>query len=266
MGSRDMKKWETSISQIVSEGDEEDVIIRGRRLSDLIGEVTFSEMMFLLIKGELPSKGQAKVLDALLVASMEHGIAPPSMMSRCLASYGSPIQAAIAGGVLAFGDYTGGAGEQFARMMVDSVEKLKEKQADIDQETLRDEAKRIVSDSLKSGRRVAGFGIPLHGEDPRTPILLKIAREEGVFGTYCRFAQLIEEELGKSFGKPIPMNLDGVGGAIILDLGFSWESARMFIITPRTVSMGAHYLEELGQETRWRHIPQDQVEYTPGKP
>jgi len=264
MGARDMTRWETAISKIVSREDEEDVIIREHRLSDLVGKVTFTEMMFLLIKGELPSKGQAKVLDALLAASMEHGIAPPAMMSRCIASYGSPIQAALAAGVLVFGDWTGGAGEQFAKILAEHVEILNNKQMDISDESLRDEAQKIVKEALGTGQRVAGFGIPLHREDPRAPVLLKIAREEGTFGIYCRFARLIEEELGKSTGRRIPMNLDGVGGALILDLGFPWQSARLFIITPRTVSMGAHYLEELGQKTRWRHITQDQVEYVPG--
>jgi citrate synthase len=124
VGSRDMNKWETAISKIISTEDEEEVIIRGHRLSALVGKVTFSEMMFLLMKGELPSKGQTNVLDALLVASMEHGISPPAMLSRCLASYGSPIQAAIAAGVLVHGDVTGGAGEQFAKMLVEHVEIL----------------------------------------------------------------------------------------------------------------------------------------------
>ncbi len=266
MGARDMTKWETAISEIVSGEDEEDVVIRGHKLSDMVGKVTFTEMMFLLIKGELPSKGQAKVLDALLVASMEHGIAPPAMMSRCLASYGSPIQAAIGAGVLVFGDWTGGAGEQFAKMLVEHVEMLNNKQIVISDESLRDEARNIVEEALGTGQRVAGFGIPLHKEDPRAPVLLKIAQEEGIFDIYCRFAKLIEEELENGIGHRIPMNLDGVGGAIILDLGFSWQSARIFIITPRTVSMGAHYLEELGQETRWRHITQDQVEYVPKTP
>ena len=82
-GARDMTKWETSISKIISGEDEEEVIIRGRKLSDLVGKVTFSEMMFLLIQGKLPSPGQGRVLDALLVASMEHGISPPAMLSRC---------------------------------------------------------------------------------------------------------------------------------------------------------------------------------------
>lgn len=263
MGARDMSQWETAISEIVSKEGEEEVIIREQRLSQLVGKVTFAEMMFLLLKGDLPTKGQARVLDALLTASMEHGIAPPSMMSRCLASYGSPIQAAVAAGVLAFGDWMGGAGEQFAKMLREHVEILNHEKRVINDENLRDEARKIVEEAHRTGQRVAGFGIPFHKEDPRAPVLLKVAREEGIFGIYCRLATFIEEELGKSIGRRIPMNLDGVGGAIILDLGFPWQSARMFIITPRTVSMGAHYLEELGQKTRWRHIAQDQVEYKP---
>ena len=266
MGARDMMKWETAISKIVSGEDEEEVIIRGRKLSDLVGKVTFSEMMFLLIRGELPSKGQGRVLDALLVASMEHGISPPAMLSRCLASYGSPIQAAIAAGVLVHGDVTGGAGEQFAKMLAEKVEMLNKKQRGISEESLRDAAKEIVEEARRTGQRVAGYGIPLHKEDPRAPAILRIAQEEGVFSTHCRFAKLLEEELGKSMGRRIPMNIDGVGGAILLDLGFSWQTARIFIITPRTVAMGVHYLEELGQETKWRHIKQDQVEYIPERP
>ncbi len=263
MGARDMSQWETAISEIVSKEGEEEVIIREQRLSQLVGKVTFAEMMFLLLKGDLPTKGQARVLDALLTASMEHGIAPPSMMSRCLASYGSPIQAAVAAGVLAFGDWMGGAGEELAKMLREHVEILNHEKRVINDENLRDEARKIVEEVRRTGQRVAGFGIPLHKEDPRAPVLLRVAREEGIFGIHCRLATFIEEELGKSIGRRIPMNLDGVGGAIILDLGFPWQSARMFIITPRTVSMGAHYLEELGQKTRWRHIAQDQVEYKP---
>jgi len=102
MATRDVLERETSISRVVSEGAEEEVIVRGHRLSDLIGRISFAEMMFLLLRGDLPTP--ARVLDALLVASAEHGIAPPSMVSRCFASYGTSIQAAVAGGVLAFGD------------------------------------------------------------------------------------------------------------------------------------------------------------------
>src|SRR5437867_102768 len=99
MATRDVLDWETSISRVVSDGAEEEVIVRGHRLSELIGQILFAEMMFLLLRGDLPTP--ARVLDALLVASVEHGIAPPSMVSRCFASYGTEHPGAVAGGVLA---------------------------------------------------------------------------------------------------------------------------------------------------------------------
>ena len=263
MGARDMGSWETSICDVVSTDEEEEVNIRGHRLSELIGQVSFADAMFLLLQGRLPSTAEARVLDALLVASIEHGIAPPSMISRCLASYGSPIQAAIAGGVLAFGDWMGGAGETFAELLARHVGPHIQDRQPVTDEILAEEARNIVTRTRSSNERIAGFGIPLHGADPRAPKLLELADEEGVSGPHCRLATAIEAALAEASGRPIPMNLDGVGAALILDLGFPWHSARLFIITPRTVSMGAHYLEELEQDTRWRHIAKDRITYRP---
>ena len=262
MATRDMKKWETGIAKVVSTEDTEEIIVRGHALSGLIGRISFSEMMFLLLKGSLPTKPQARVLDALLVASAEHGIAPPSMISRCFASYGTSIQAAVGAGVLSFGDRMGGLGEQLARLMVERLVAFDIEPDAIADDDLRIEAKAIVDETHRAGKRVPGYGIPLHGADPRAPAVLAVARREGTFGAYCRFATMIEEELAsRRGGRAVPMNLDGVGAAIILDLGFSWQSTRMFLLTPRSVSMGAHYLEEQTQDTTWRHIPADEIDY-----
>src|SRR5436190_5942985 len=89
MASRDMNRWETAICKVVSHDGEEEIVVRGHRLSELTGRVSFAEAMFLMLQGRLPSAAQARVLDALLVASIEHGIAPPSMISCCFASYGT---------------------------------------------------------------------------------------------------------------------------------------------------------------------------------
>ncbi len=259
MATRDMNDWETAISTVVSSEEEEEVIVRGHRLGDLIGRVGFAEMMFLMLQGRLPTEPQARVLDALLVASVEHGIAPPSMISRCFASYGTSIQAAVGGGILAFGDRMGGLGEQLARAM---VKRLGVTDGEVDEDVLGAEAAALVETAMAEGGRVPGYGIPLHRADPRAPQVLGIARAEGVFATYCRFAMLIEAEVERRRGgRPVPLNLDGAGAAVILDLGFDWRSTRLFLLTPRTVSMGAHYLEEQAQDTSWRHIPADRINY-----
>ena len=173
MQTRDMSSWETSISKVVGargedgaeDGGEDEVIVRGHRLSELIGSIGFAEMMFLLLRGDLPTKAEARVLEALLVASVEHGIAPPSMIARCFASYGTSIQAAVGGGILAFGDKMGGLGEQLAKLMVDSLADLVEP----DDGALETRARELVAELQAAGTRVPGYGIPLHAADPRAP-------------------------------------------------------------------------------------------------
>jgi citrate synthase len=266
MSTRDMTQWETAICKVVSKDGEEEIVVRGHRLSELVGRISFAEAMFLMLQSRLPTSGQAKVLDALLVASIEHGIAPPSMISRCFASYGTSIQAAVGSGIAAFGDRMGGLGEQLAHLMAGQLTPLGDP-ATIGEEQLRVAARAIVDGARRGGGRVPGYGIPLHGADPRAPRLLAVARQHGVFGAYCRLAELIEVELAAARGgKAVPMNLDGVGAAIALDLGFDWRATRLFLLTARSVSMGAHFLEEQAQDTTWRHLRADQITYVGAEP
>jgi citrate synthase len=59
MATRGVLESETSISRVVSEGAEEEVIVRGHRLSELIGRISFAEMMFLLLRGDLATPAHA---------------------------------------------------------------------------------------------------------------------------------------------------------------------------------------------------------------
>lgn len=260
MITRDMSHWETSISQVISRASEEEIVIRGKPMRELIGHISFAGAMFLMLQGREASAAQTRVLDALLVASIEHGIAPPSMVSRCFASYGTSIQAAIGGGVLAFGDRMGGLGEQLAERMVRCVAEHRLKAGD--EALIASAASDLVDAYQQANARIPGYGIPLHQADPRAPQVLNIAEREGTYGVYCELAVAVEKAIADARGgRAVPMNLDGVGAAVILDLGFDWRSTRMFLITPRTVSMGTHYLEELEQDSIWRHIPTDQITY-----
>ncbi len=266
MATRDMSSWETAISKVVSEGEEAEVVIRGHRLGDLIGRVGFAEMMFLMLRGDLPTAAEARVLDALLVASIEHGIAPPSMIARCFASYGTSIQAAVGGGILAFGDRMGGLGEQLARMMVEAVAAAG-LEAGASGAALEGLAEEMVQAAQARGERLPGYGIPLHGADPRAPLVLAVARREGTHGLYCRLAERLEAVLAhRRGGRAVPMNLDGVSACVILDLGFDWRSTRLFLLTPRSVSFGAHFLEEQSQDTTWRHLPASHIDYQGPEP
>jgi citrate synthase len=264
MPTRDVTQWETSICQVVSNDAEEEIIVRGHKMSELIGSITFADVMFLMLQSRLPTQAERITLDALLVASVEHGIAPPSMIARCYASYGTSIQAAVAAGVGAFGDRMGGLGEQLAQQLYEQVQASGGVEAVADNEAKLDAvADDIVRQVQARGERVPGYGIPLHGADPRAPKVLEVAREQHTYGVYCQLGMSIERALRDARGgRAVPMNLDGVSAVIALDLGFDWRSTRLFLITPRSVSMGAHYLEEHAQDTTWRHIRASQIDYT----
>ncbi|MFJ0628431.1 citryl-CoA lyase, partial [Bordetella bronchiseptica] len=117
----DMHHFTTAISKIVSTPQEEETIIRGHRLSDLIREQPFVASAFLLLTGRLPDAGEARTLDAVLTACVDHGVTPAAAIGRTFASYGAPIAQAMAGAALLYGDVAGGVGDPLAAMMKQAI-------------------------------------------------------------------------------------------------------------------------------------------------
>jgi citrate synthase len=258
----DMHQFTTAISQIVSTPTEEEVILRGHRLSDLIREGSFAQSVFLMLTGQMPTPGQARTLDAVFTACVDHAVTPSAMIGRAFASYGTTVPQAIAAGVLLFGDITGGAGEPLARILVDAIGERVAQGGAIDDSVIDTAAQAIVAQALQGTGRMPGYGIPAHAMDPRAPALLEVARREGAAGPYCRLLVAIEAELGRRKGRVIPINIDGIVAALVLDFGMPAACAAAFVMIPRSFSTLAHHIEEKGQGTRWRHVPQDQVTYT----
>jgi len=250
----DEVEWRTEIAEVQAD----DVIIRGHRLSELVGTVSFAEMVSLVLTGRLPTPGAAKMIDAVLVSLVDHGIVPSSIITRTLVSCGTPIQAAIAGGALSIADYHGGAGEALARVLVEVVE-----DAGGDDARLHELCVQTVARYRRAGRRFEGFGHPQHGEgDPRAVQLSELAREWGVAGPHLRALEILGEVLTQSLKRPMRANINGALAAIMMDLGFPWEAVRGLVIAPRTVGLTAHVVEELAQGNRWRHAPAERIEYT----
>src|SRR3990172_10901913 len=106
-------KWNTKISKVSEKGAN----VRGYDISELVGKITFTDMICLLLKGELTKKGERELLDAIFVSAAEHGIQVPSITSaRIVQSAGNPINTSVAAGILAIGDYHGGAVEQASKL------------------------------------------------------------------------------------------------------------------------------------------------------
>ena len=246
-------QWRTSIAY----GDKHAVVLRGYDLQELVGQVSFAEAWLLLATGELPPPGHAKLLDALMVSVLDHGIVPSSIVTRYLASAGSPIQAAVAGGVMAFGDTYGGACEQLAQQLAAHVPEIRAGRA-----TQQQAAAAIVDHFFSRKLKVAGYGHALHPEgDPRVPRLYKIADANGVTGDFSRLAFAVQDELFRIKGKKLPMNQDGALGALGMDMGLNWRIVRALAFVPRSAGLSVHALEEMTREAGWRHVPDEDITY-----
>jgi len=222
------KKWRTAISF----HDGQEAFVRGYRLRDLVGRLTFTEAIYLVLKGELPTERETKMLDAVFVATVEHSVAPPSIIAaRSVISGGNPLNAGVAAGILAFGEAHGGALEGAMRFL----------QENADRDPLQ-----VVEEYLKEGKRIPGYGHRFYKEfDPRTVELFKVAKELGFYGKYAKFAEAVERAIEKLKGKKLVLNVDGAIAAIVSEMGFDWRLGKGFFIIGRTPGVVAHAYEEL---------------------
>src|SRR4030042_4120946 len=98
--------WKTAITKI----EPNKVAVRGYPIDQLMGRISFGEMVYLVLKGELPTPEIGKLMDAILVSSVDHGAPPPSALAaRTVASGGAPLTTAIAGGIMTINRHHGGA-------------------------------------------------------------------------------------------------------------------------------------------------------------
>jgi citrate synthase len=249
-------EWKTAITQTNSEH----IVVRGYELTDLIGRLDFGEMFYLLVRGELPNPRVARMINAMLVSCSDHGIITPTVVARYVVASGSPMQAALAAGLLTIGDVYGGAVEQAAEF-------LRTARAAAPTTPIQDLAQQLVNGAAATKTRIPGFGHPLHPHgDPRAERLLELARELSLDGPYVNLARAIEHVLGETRGRKVPLNADGALGALALDLGFDSEIARGFMLLARAAGTLAHAWEELRRGRPWRLPPPAEYELAEKEP
>jgi citrate synthase len=221
------------------------VELRGIPVQELIGSVDFVSMIWLMVRGELPGECQAALLEAALVASVDHGPQAPSIaIARMTATCGVGLNNAMASGVNALGDAHGGAGQQCVEVLTEIV-------SSTDAGT---DLTAAVAHVTSRHRYVPGFGHRFHPVDPRRDPLLTLvdrAVDDGVVtGRYLRAARAVETFLNEGRSRPVPMNIDGATAVIYAELGFAPELARGLFVLSRTVGILAHAWEETTQGMR----------------
>lgn len=227
-----------------------EIAYRGYPIEKLIGQAGFAEMVWLMTCGDLPSKGEAALLDTALMAAVDHGPQAPSIaISRMAATCGVDLNNAMASGLNVLGDVHGGAGEQavaFYQQVAERWEEGAELSAAVEAE--------IDAFTDTKGKFLPGFGHRFHPIDPRAPALMaevqKAAKAGVVTGRFAEIGQAIEATLAKRKGKPIPMNIDGATAVIYAELGFPAPLARGLFCLSRSVGLLAHAWEQMGQGGR----------------
>ena len=159
--------WQTSIIDMAPGR----IDIRGRPIQDLIGTLSFPQMIWLMLRGEVPSDGQARLLEAALVAAVDHGPQAPSIAAaRMAVTCGVGLNNAMATAVNMLGDVHGGAGEQAVALYHLAAERGVEAA--------------LADWRQAQGPFIPGFGHRFHKPvDPRAPRLLALVDEAAASGT-----------------------------------------------------------------------------------
>ena len=238
--------WESAITAIAPDS----IRVRGYAIEELIGRVSFPAMIWLTLRGELPSPQQAHLLGAVLVAGVDHGPQAPSIaIARMAITCGIGINGAISSGVNALGDVHGGAAQEcmelFARI---------EQQFRSGSELEIAVAEALTAFRAAHGRFVPGFGHRFHHIDPRaqriSQLMRDAVRDRVIDGRFLAIGEAVQSELSRGKTSRLPMNVDGISAVLLLELGFPKELGRGVFILSRAVGICAHAYEQLQRNER----------------
>jgi citrate synthase len=234
--------------------DADSITLLGQDLAaDLMGQVSFGELALWLVTQRRPTAPQVRVFEAVLVALADHGFTPTAIAAR-LTYLSAPdsVQGALAAGLLGGGSRFLGVTEDTGRFRADALAaagggaggegggKLPADDAGFDELALA-----AVRRARAEKRLIPGLGHPVHKvTDPRTPVLIRIAEEEGLRGPHLRLFEAVGRIHPQVLGRTLPLNGAGTSGAALADLGLPPGLLRGFALLARTAGLLGHLAEE----------------------
>ena len=245
-------RWQSALTSIAPNK----ILIRGYPVDEMMGRLGFAEAVYLLLMGELPTPAIGRMLNAVLVSSLDHGVMPPSTLAaRNVATSGAPLKDCVAAGILAFGPHHGGDIESCMLFLDKGLGEIRGGKSP------HDAAASIVQECVSAGEVPPGFGHRLHSRDPRASRLFQMALELELEGEHVRLIRVTERALeahAAQFGRPLPVNVDGAIAAICADLGFAYELGNAIFLISRLPGLIAHAHEERTRQAPMRQIdPKD---------
>ncbi len=239
-------EFKTAISKMT----DDDLIIHGKKHSEMVDSWGFPKTIFFLLSGKEPSEAEAAVFDAMLTTVIDHGMGVASALtSRFVMSTGNPLNAAVAGGVLCLGDYHGGSIEKAMKLYAEVKESGKT-------------AAEFVKDAFANKKLLFGFGHKVYKDkDPRTSHLAEICKKNSYTSKYLTLALDMEKAIEAEKGKRLVLNVDGAIAALLLEMGFDPAMGKGFFIIGRTPSLVAQAVEEKAREKPVRRVSEDDIVY-----
>lgn len=241
-----MTEYPTSIGR----SDESSIQLLGFDLArDLMGQVGFGELAFWMVAMRRPTESELRVFETVLVALADHGFTP-SVISARLTLTGAPesVQGALAAGLLGGGSRFLGVTEDAGRFLGAALARHTSGGEGLPTTAEGwDALARVATQAQRAaGQNVPGLGHNVHKtEDPRTPVLMRIAAEEGLFGPHLRLFEAIGRVHPDVVGRTLPLNGAGACGAALCDLGFPVEILRGFALLARAAGLLGHLAEEM---------------------
>jgi citrate synthase len=222
-----------------------------------MGEVSFGRVVYLVLTGEMPTEAQGKLMDAILVSSVDHGATPPSALAaRTVASGGAPLTTAVAAGIMTINQHHGGAIEGCMRVLLEAV--VRQEQGGGSAEGV---AKQLLAEFRAQKKRIPGYGHRVHTNDPRAQRLFALAEELGLAGPYVAMARALRAAMLESLGRDLPLNVDGAIATVLCEMGFPPELGNGLFAISRTVGLVAQVHEEKTRERPMRRIHPTAHEY-----
>ena len=245
-------RWQTALTSIAPNS----ILIRGYPVDEMMGRLSFADAVYLLLMGELPSPSIGRMLNAVLVSSLDHGVTPPSTLAaRNVATSGAPLKDCVAAGILAFGPHHGGDIESCMRFLDAGLTHVRAGRS------LHEAAEMIINDCLRERQTPPGFGHRFHTRDPRAARLFQMALELELEGEHVRMIRAAERVLTAKqdeIGRPLPVNVDGAIAAVSADLGFAYDLGNAIFLISRLPGLIAHAHEERARQAPMRQIdPKD---------
>ncbi|OAB54937.1 citryl-CoA lyase [Phormidium willei BDU 130791] len=214
------------------------------REKDLVGELLDGGGDFLTVMGEhilgrRLADADRRVLNAVLIVLMEHGLTPSAIATReVYMSAPENLQGAVAAGLLAVGSQFVGTMENCARLLAELA-------AQPGAAALRARAEAMAQDHRSRRVPVPGFGHHLHKpDDPRALKLLALADELGLDRGYVRALRALAAAVDRAAGKHVTINATGAIAALLGEIGVPVELMRGFAVVSRAAGLVAHIAEE----------------------